>query len=430
MEQLPAMAAILLSPQGRAVLTAGEPGKIVRLFRVERGWTQQELADRAGWSQSTISRIEEGKTRAAHDMDVLAALAQALNIPRATLGLATASDQSRTLDDVDRREALGSTIALAITALLPHNVATAGQITTTDLTQCWTALRRLHELDATYGGAPVFQLAAGMARRVEDALRNGSYLPSVGSELQHVTAVTMEEAGWLAYDAGWEQQARYWWLETCHLADLTDVPEARVRALASMALQGGQRPGGGPEAVDLAQAATVIAKDGGTSKLLSLLAAREAIGHAQAGDSSAAISSVARARHWLDQGEQSTEPFWLGFYGPADLAWHETLAALLMKNGKLAETSARAALANVDAKSFPRNHVLLTVGLGSVLTQVGQLDEAINVTSRAIHGVHAIRGSGRTLSDLHHTIELLGRQNYPPAKSFATAAHRLLPGQR
>jgi hypothetical protein len=36
-------------------------------------------------------------------------------------------------------------------------------------------------------------------------------------------------------------------------------------------------------------------------------------------------------------------------------------------------------------------------------------------------------GSGRTLTDLRHTITLLGRQNYPPAKSFATAAHRLLP---
>lgn len=54
-------------------------------------------------------------------------------------------------------------------------------------------------------------------------------------------------------------------------------------------------------------------------------------------------------------------------------------------------------------------------------------DEAINVTSRAVHGVHTISGSGRTITDLRRTIDLLGRQKYPPAKSFATAAHRLLP---
>ncbi|MGH3797307.1 MAG: helix-turn-helix domain-containing protein [Pseudonocardiaceae bacterium] len=427
MEHLPALAAILGSPQDRAVLSAGEPGKVVRLFRVARGWTQQELANRAGWSQSTISRIEEGKTRAAHDMDVLAALGQALDIPRAALGLATASDQSRTLDDMDRRGVLGGTLALAVTALLPHGVATASRITAADVTQCWTALRRLYELDATQGGAPVFQMATGMARRLENALRGGSYSPSVGRELQRVTAETVEQAGWLAYDAGWGQQARQWWLETCHLADLTDVPEARVRALASMALQAGERPGGGPEAVELAQAATAVAKDDGTPRLLSLLAAREALGHAQAGDSPAAVAAISRARHWLDQGEQSEDPFWLGFYGSTDLAAHETTAALLMRNGKLAETSARAALADVDATSFPRNHVLRTVRLGSVLTQVGKLDEAINVTSRAVHGVHTIRGSGRTITDLRHTIDLLGRQNYPPAKSFSTAAHRLLP---
>ncbi|MGH3930056.1 MAG: hypothetical protein ACRDTF_08785, partial [Pseudonocardiaceae bacterium] len=131
--------------------------------------------------------------------------------------------------------------------------------------------------------------------------------------------------------------------------------------------------------------------------------------------------------HHLDQGEHSEDPFWLGFYGPSDLAWHETLTAVLMRNGKLAETAARAALANVNATSYPRNHVLVTVRLGSVLIQIGQLDEASNVTSRAVHAVHTIRGSGRTISDLRHTIDLLGRQNYPPAKSFATAAHRLLP---
>ncbi|HEX2300050.1 MAG TPA: helix-turn-helix transcriptional regulator [Pseudonocardiaceae bacterium] len=428
MEQLPVLAAILASPQGRAVLAAGKPGKAVRLFRLERGWSQQELANRAGWSQSTISRIEDGKTRAAYDMEVLAALSRILDIPPTALGLAAASDQSRTLDDVDRREVLGSSIALAVAALLPHGVTTAGRITAADVTQCWTALRRLHELDAAQGGATVYQMAASMARRLEDALRGGSYPAPVGRELRQVTAETMEQAGWLAYDAGWEQQARQWWLETSHLATLGDVPQARIRALASMALQAGQRPGGGPEAVELAQAATTVAKDsGGTPKLLSLLAAREAIGHAQAGDTAAAVSSVARARHWLGQGEQSVDPFWLGFYGPADLAWHETLVGATTRNAKLAETSARAAFASVDATQFPRNQVLYTVRLGSVLTQVGRLDEAINVTSRAVHGVHTISGSGRTVADLRRTIDLLGRQNYPPARSFATAAHRLLP---
>ncbi len=88
-----------------------------------------------------------------------------------------------------------------------------------------------------------------MARRLQDALRRGSYLPTVGRELQSITAAAT--AGWLAYDAGWQDKARRWWLETCHFAD---VPDVRVSALAAMALQA-SNAGDGRETVDLVQAA-------------------------------------------------------------------------------------------------------------------------------------------------------------------------------
>lgn len=77
-------------------------------------------------------------------------------------------------------------------------------------------------------------MAAAMARRLQEALQHGSYQSQVGRELQAVTAATAEHAAWLAYDAGWAQRARQWWLETCHLADLSGIPDSRVTALASM----------------------------------------------------------------------------------------------------------------------------------------------------------------------------------------------------
>lgn len=170
---------------------------------------------------------------------MLTGLAGILEIPRTALGLAPEPEpnQGRTLDGVNRREALGGGVALAVTILLRHGVATAGRITAADVTQCWAALQRL-----------------------EDALRHGSYPDSVSQELQRVPAVTMEQAGWSAFDAGYAQQARHWWLETCHLAEVIDIPEARIVALTSMALQAGQRPGGGPETAELAQAAAAVAR--------------------------------------------------------------------------------------------------------------------------------------------------------------------------
>lgn len=424
------VAAALLSPQGRAAVAAGETGTLIRLMRQALGWNQHDLADRSGYSQATISRLERGVSRAAQDTVILTDVAQALGVPPAALGVIGQSDQPPILDDVERRDFLGGAAGLAVTVLLPRNVATPGRIDAAQATQCWTALHRLFELDDHQGGAAVYQVAEGMARRLQDALRQGSYVPSVGRELQSVTAATMEHAGWLAYDAGWHQKARHWWLETCHLADLADLPDAHVTALASMALQASNTKGGGRETVDLAHAARSAAGDRATPILLSLLAAREAVGHAQAGDRKAAGSAIGQARQWLDHGRRGDEPFWLDFWGPADLSAHEMMVALPTGQGKLAETAARTALSSVDTEVFSRNHTSYASHLGLVLIRRGQLDEAIAVTSDAVQQVDSVRGSARIVARLNRTVDLLGQQDYPPAKMFATAARRLLPAAR
>lgn len=430
MDHARAVVEVLLSPQGRAAVAAGETGRLIRLMRQAAEWTQQDLADRSGYSQSTISRLERGVSRAAQDTVILADIANALGAPPAVLlGVSGHLDQPPILDGVDRRDIFGGAVGLAVAVLLPQAVATPGRIDAAQAAQCWTALRRLFELDDRHGGATVYQVAEGMARRLQDALRRGSYSSAVGRELQSVTAATMEHAGWLAYDAGWQQKARHWWLETCHAADLAGVPATRVTALASMSLQASYTPGGGRETVDLVHAARTAAKEGQppSPTLLSLLAAREAVGHAHIGDRAATVSAISQARQWLDHGRQGDEPFWLDFWGPANLARHETRVALATRNGKSAELAARAALASSDADSFPRNHVTYTVGLASILAQRRQLDEAISLTSDAIHGIQEVQGSGLIIADLHRTLDLLGQQKYAPAKNFARAARLLLP---
>lgn len=426
-----AVAAALISPQGQAAVAAGEVGSLIRLLRKAAGWTQHELADRSGYSQATVSRLERGASRAARDTVILADIAQALGVPPAVLGLPGQPHQApSSVDDVERRNFLGGATSLAVTVLLPRNVATPGCIDADQAAQCWTALRRLYELDDHQGGATVYQMAEAMARRLQEALRRGSYVSAVGRELQSVTAAAMEHAGWLAYDAGWQRKARYWWLETCHLADLAGVPDPRVTALASMAQQASETAGGAREAVDLVGAARAAAGEQATPLLLSLLAAREGVGHARRGDRSAATSAIGESRRWLDHGRRGDEPFWLDFWGPADLAAHEIMVGLTTGQGHLAETAARKALASVDAEAFPRNHISYSSHLGLVLVRRGQLDEAIAVTSNAVQLVDAVCGSGRIVARLNRTIELLGQQTYQPAKMFANAARRLLPAPR
>ncbi|MGH3575392.1 MAG: helix-turn-helix domain-containing protein, partial [Pseudonocardiaceae bacterium] len=87
-----AVAAVLISPQGRAAVAEGAVGTVIRLIRRAHGWSQQDLADRSGYSQATISRLERGISRATRDTAILTDLAGALGVPSAVLGLVSDPD--------------------------------------------------------------------------------------------------------------------------------------------------------------------------------------------------------------------------------------------------------------------------------------------------------------------------------------------------
>ncbi|MGH3567184.1 MAG: helix-turn-helix domain-containing protein, partial [Pseudonocardia sp.] len=260
-ERLSVIAAVLGSPQGCAAVAGGDSGTVVLLARRALGWTQQELAARSGYSQPTISRLERGRTRATRDTVILVDLAQTLDLPVSTFGLATVlGGEPRTLDKVRRRDFINGAVTLTVAALLPQAITTAtGRIGATEVAQCWTSLHRLDELDNHEGGGGVYQLAAEMAVQLQNALRRTSYSPAVGRELEAVTATAMEHAGWTAYDAGWEEQARHWWLEACHLGELAGIRDARVTALGSMSLEAGRDPARSRETVALAEATRAAA---------------------------------------------------------------------------------------------------------------------------------------------------------------------------
>jgi transcriptional regulator with XRE-family HTH domain len=77
--------ALWSSARARALLAAGDVGGAIRLARQARGWRQEDLAAAAGYSRSTISRLETGD-RAVTDLELIRVVAAQAGVPPAFLG--------------------------------------------------------------------------------------------------------------------------------------------------------------------------------------------------------------------------------------------------------------------------------------------------------------------------------------------------------
>lgn len=418
---------ILTSPRGRTAVASGNHGAVIRLVRQALGLHQSQLAIRSGYSQPTISRVEQNKL---HDPIVLMDLADALEIPRGILG-GSPDDHSLgtapSLADVERREMLKAALSVASAAMLPTAVSDPSpgrRIGQEVVTECWTALDRLQNLEATQGGGVVYELTAGMATRLRATLSGAAYNAAVGRSLRQVTAATMIQAGWQAYDARQREAARRWWLETLHLSDLGDgVDQWRMSALASLSREAADNGDRGHDVIGLTQTAAKI--PGASPAMLSLLAARESMGHAALGDTTAAAAALTRAHQLLDRGRAEDEPRWLRFWGASDLAIHEMHSARLSGQMQTAEQAAHQAVASVDPVTAPRNHAIYVSYLSSSLARVGKYEEAVEVSRQALSST-VRKGSQRVTAELRETARLLAGTTYTPARDFAATLDRLL----
>jgi transcriptional regulator with XRE-family HTH domain len=72
--------------RARALIAARDVGGVVRLARQTRGWREVDLGQAAGYSASTISRLETNR-RASVDLEMLRRVARAAGVPGDVLGV-------------------------------------------------------------------------------------------------------------------------------------------------------------------------------------------------------------------------------------------------------------------------------------------------------------------------------------------------------
>lgn len=124
-----------------ALSVSDTAGTIVRAAKASRGWSQGELGRRTGYSASTISRLESGKTPL-RDVVLLRALADVLGVPPDVFGLTEAAAICRARkrhqshrapkvipiaaeqeDSVQRRELLSGLVGLVGVTVFPAPAA-------------------------------------------------------------------------------------------------------------------------------------------------------------------------------------------------------------------------------------------------------------------------------------------------------------------
>ncbi len=137
-----------------------------------------------------------------------------------------------------------------------------------------------------------------------------------------------------------------------------------------------------------------------------MLFAREALGHAGAGDARSAHAALRRARV-LAETRRDDDPSWLAFYGTANFSLHEHHVAMMLGDTAAAEGAARAALALGDPVAYPRNHALDLANLAHVLVQRRKIDEGVAVATQATD-VAAHLESARVTRSIAATARSLG----------------------
>lgn len=246
-----------------------------------------------------------------------------------------------------------------------------------DIERLQQSIAHLRELDDQYGSGSVYTATGRTFQRLRSFVEHASYNEATGRALRELVGRAAGHAGWLAFDADRDDDARRWWMEAIQWSRLAE--SVSVGALASMALQASDqhRP---REVLELT---TTAQRTASTPRLKADLLAREAQGHAGQGDSASALAALRRARSLADQPRHDDDPAWIDLYAPAEFASHERRVALLLGDLAATEEAARTALALHDPIAYPRNHALYLTYLADALVRRCELDEAAAIAKQA-----------------------------------------------
>ncbi|MFD5554338.1 hypothetical protein ACFWIA_10915 [Streptomyces sp. NPDC127068] len=286
---------------------------------------------------------------------------------------------------------LGSRSVLAPLSLPAPTGSGPGRAGAAEAEAVEEAVRRIRVLDDRHGADGLYRRAAVPLRTAFELLDAATARQSTADRLHAGAGELAISVGWLAHDSGRFADARSHYAEA--LATARTCGDAGVEAHAFCNSAFLARDAGRPrEAVRAAQAAQRAARGLGSSRLLSLVALREAGGWAGLGDRTGCTRALTRAQALFGRGASDDDPEWMSFYGEAELAGLEAQCWSALGEWSRAARHAERAVALQDPH-FTRNTALYTAELADDLARAGRPGEAAAAGQRLISLLDEVQSS-------------------------------------
>jgi DNA-binding XRE family transcriptional regulator len=375
------------------------------------GFSQERLAEAIGVERTTVMRWEQGRTcpqpwarpqlaRALGLAD--AALSELLFAGADDLGITT-SVAGPTVEEVEallRRDFMGAVAGLALSLPTSTKPTVGRQLGRQDTAQLLERTARLRRLDDVLGGADTYRLYATQLAATTALANDASCGSSTGRALMAVVAEQAQLAGWAAFDAGMQREARQHY-ET----SLTAAQEAQHAALAgnAFAFLAYQTVSTTEPDVDTALTSYETAERDASPRVRTLLLDRLAWTYAVAGRAHDTERALARAQEALHASDGRPEPDWVFWVDDTELqimagrCWtelHRPLRAVPLLEDVLARYE------DIHA----RDKALYLTWLATAYLDAGEPEQAAAVTGRAVDlaaGVGSVRPAARMATVLH-----------------------------
>ncbi|WP_330233043.1 helix-turn-helix domain-containing protein [Nocardia sp. NBC_00508] len=389
------------APAIHAALASRHMGRVIAAYRNHpahgRPLSQTEVASWVGLTQGQLSRIENGPPLA--DLGKLVQWAKVLTIPANLLWF----------------QLPGQSTPTAPAAPAPSNgpFRLVHVPATTDGDNDLAAMHTFRSADRTLGGGHLYAAVLNYLHTDIGPRMFGGGPDNDDTRGLFISAAGLTEmAGWMAHDAGFDQQADRHFRRALDLAVIGRDHQLHVHVLASrthLALGRRDPTQARRHATD---AETVLARAGRPPALVARVAALQARTHAALGHHREALLMLDRATTGLSAHDTPVSSPWVSHFDDASLA--SDAARCLRTLGNPREATRHLHRIIELRLEGTRAHAFAKLSLTSILIQQGHPDEACAMATDAVNAIATVNSHVIT-SQLHQ----LGAQLEPYRSSAA-----------